>query len=165
MKKHINILLMGILISLVGYSQSENNQNTLPLKRETNLKQQLLVIKAGQDNPTRLPECEMDQKMIHERDNSEVAYGPANDKAGTIIQDNRKPEQLAVNSNSNASAPQKDLKQSSGTQTMGAQAATKVDYRSPGGGNSQPDAAKSGREINYQSAKGSNEQPVGNKPE
>jgi hypothetical protein len=164
MKKYIIILLTGVLISLVGYSQSADNQNTLPLKHEVTLKQQLLVMKAGQDNPTRLSEIELDQKMIHERDISEVASGPRNDKVGTVMQDDRKPEQLAVISNSKATASQNDLKQSNGTQTMGAQAATKIDYRSSGGGNSQPDGAKSGREINYRSVKGSNEQPVGNKP-
>lgn len=150
---------------MVGYSQTEDNQNVIPLKRDASLKQQLLIMKAGQDNPTRTAEIELDKKFTNERIISEVAYGPANDKVGIVVPDEKTPEKIAENSKINTTITPTDLKQSTGTQTMGAQPETKVDYHSHGGGNTQSDAKKSGREINYRSMKGSNEQPVGKKPE
>ena len=166
MKKQIIIPLLTLMILFFGYgyAQKVNNQSTTGFDRDMSLKEQLAVINAGKDNPAKAVPIEMDERMSEEMVISEDAYGPANDKAEPITEQEREPvnpPQVSVKVANVNSQP------ATGTnvQPEGNKSENVINYRKMNGENTQPQPEKSGEVINYRNIKGSKEQPEGKKPD
>jgi len=165
MKKQIIIPLLAIMVLFFGYgyAQKTSNQNAPGFDRDMTLKQQLAILKAGENNPVQAAPAEMDPRMDHVI--SEEASGPANDKLQPLEEDDREPvdppETVIVQGTTS------DSQTNSGTnsQPEGITPENVINYRNMNGDNSQPQPEKSGTVINYREMKGSNEQPKGDKPE
>lgn len=166
MKNQIKVSLLFVMIFLFGhgYAQKVNDQNQHAVERELTLKQQLAILNAGKDNPVKAQQLERDDRMNHQAMASEKDFGPSNDKAQPLEQEERRPDnQQQINVPESPVMPLAN--EGTNSQPVGVKSETVINYRGENGGNSQSQPEKSGNAIDYKSIKGGNEQPVGKIPE
>lgn len=167
MKKQIIIPLLTVMILFFGYgyAQKTDNQSTPGLDRDMSLKQQLAILNAGKDNPVHAIPIERDARMSEEVQPSEADYGPSNDRAQPIPEEELRESLIPVQVSAPAVNSNSQLATGTNTQPAGTTSENVINYRNISGPSTQPLPEKSGDVINYRSIKGSSDQPEGKKLE
>lgn len=168
MKKQITIPLLTLMMLFFGYgyAQEANNQSTPEIDRNMSLKQQLAVINAGKDNPVHAMPIERDARMSEEMEATEADFGPSNDKAQPIPEEEMREPAIPIQVSAPVANTNSQPTIGAQTQPAGETPVNVINYRNISGPNTQPQPEKSGKAvINYRSIKGSNEQPEGKQPE
>jgi len=160
MKKYIIIPLLSTMVLFCGfvYGQNSSTKGEQAMDPKLSLKEQLSLLKAGEDNPVIVLEIEEDERNDMEIVATEEDFGPSNDSAEAISDDDRtsvdsqkKPVSTANNSVVNS-------------QPEGTMPENLKSYQSNKGDNTQPQAEKSENVVRYGKGSGSNKQPEGEKP-
>jgi hypothetical protein len=154
MKKQIIIPLLTLMIIVFGNGYAQKATNQPEPDPKLSLKEQLAILKAGQDNPDR-PVMIADPKGDGLPDGTSKEEGPTNYKAEPIVEREEVPP------------PQIILPSPSGeviTQPEGGSAESVTNYRQISGSPDQPQVDSPENVINYRNLNGDKEQPVGDPP-
>jgi len=159
MKNYIITLSLVAIISVLGFAQSTTFQSSTPPSREVTISQQLAILKAGKDNPDNAQPLTRDARMANMVVASETDFGPENDKAAPLVQEEiRKPVNTAVEkSNDVQSIPGT----SGNTQPEGTKPVNMIDYKNMNTGNSQSQPAEPTSVLDYKGINSGHEQPEG----
>lgn len=161
--KNLTICMIFVLmVSSLGFAQSKPKEGSPEFTRTASIKQQLAILNAGKDNPTQAQVVSRDDRMSQHLIFSEAAYGPANDKASPLVQEEiRKP-------GSSIAEPSKDAQITNiggvNSQPEAAIAEEVIDYRTLNSGNDQSPAAQSDNVIDLKKLPSGHEQSESQSP-
>lgn len=162
MKNLTICMILVLMVSSVGFGQNKPKEGTPEFTRTTSIKQQLAILNAGKDNPTQAQAVSRDERMSQHLVFSEAAYGPANDKASPLVQEEiRKPDRSIAEPSKDA---QKSTVGGANNQPEAAIAEEVVNYRTLNSGNDQSPAAQSDNVIDLKKLPSGHEQSESQSP-
>ncbi len=162
--KIISFLTLMLISFGYGFTQQASEIKLTEFDRNISLKDQLAIINAGKDNPSKINPLQMDTRIVYEMNSEDETFGAANDKLQPVEEDKKDPHALpgvAIEQN-----PVVNMQSggASNTQPVGITPEKAVNYQSEGGGSFQTQPENSVELIDYRSKQGGNKQPVGDIP-
>ncbi len=164
MKKYKIIYLLIFMLPFIGFAQKSPPAGENNVNRKVTLKQQLLLLNAGKDNPDKAQPIAVDERFGAEGAVSEESYGPANDKALPLPEEvvrSRDDQTSAVKA---SQANQSKIIDKTSVQPEGIKPGSTTDYRNMNDGNAQPEPGKPEKITDYKGMSGGHEQPEAQAP-
>jgi hypothetical protein len=162
--KYITCLGIILLMGSAGFAQNPNSSVINQVDPKLSLKQQLAVLKAGENNPSRAAH-ESDPKIKPDQLPTEQDYGVSNANPQSLedpkLVDFEKNQQNQLGSetrDNHLSTPTK------AEQPEGERAENVINYRHINGNPDQVAGEQPDNVVNYRNIKGDNKQPEGDPP-